>query len=64
MLYEEAGKEVSDVTECLTVLPAPVLMTTTDERLINEAKVELRVNYTLDHFQVQSLLGKIKKYNN
>ena len=46
-----------------TVLPAPLLMLTIDERLINQAKVDLKVNHTLDPFQIQSLLGKYIKNN-
>ena len=38
-------------------------MTTVDERLINQAKVDLKVHQTLDHFQIQVVLGKYTKNN-
>ena len=41
----------------LTVLPEPSVLLSSYETLIGEAKEFLGVNYNLEQFQVQALLG-------
>ena len=60
-LYREAGQEVDDLSEPMSVLPGPMMMTTNDEQLIQQAKVDLQIHHSLDQFQIQSLLGKQPK---
>ena len=57
-LYDEAGKDVDEITKPLTVLPAPIIITTEDERLIYQAKTDLSITHELDQLQIQAILGK------
>ena len=55
-VYNEAGTEEKEVKEEVTVLPSPLILTTSDERLILDTKRELNVLHDLDTFLVQTLL--------
>ena len=59
-LYAEAGTPFLGVDNSeLTVLPEPRILLPYCEKLILEAKDCLKVNFELEPFQVQSLLGII-----
>ena len=62
-LYAEAGKEEPEVNNTMTVLPKPHIMLTSEEQLILKAKNDLRINFVLDQFQIQSLLALINNRN-
>ena len=61
LLYQEAGTWYSGQTnEDITVLPKPLVMYTEAEKLISESKSLLNIQYALDTFQVQTLLGEVR----
>ena len=62
-LYAEAGKEEPEVNNTMTVLPKPHIMQTSEELLILRAKTDLRINFVLDQFQIQSLLALMNNRN-
>ena len=64
LLYQEAGTWYSGQTnDHITVMPKPLVMYTEAERLISDAKSLLKIQYALDPFQIQALLGKSHKKN-
>ena len=63
LLYREAGTPfTSQTNEEMTVLPKPMVMYSEAEQLIIEAKDLLNIEYALDPFQIQALLGIEKSY--
>ena len=60
MLYSQAGCEFNpDESETtVKVLPQPSLLLSSEENLISEAKMVLGIDFCLDDFQIQALLGK------
>ena len=58
LLYSEAGYSCTGFSSSeLTVLPQPMHLTPHAEYLILEAKERLQIQFDLDTFQVQALLG-------
>ena len=58
LLYREAGTPfTSQTNEEMAVLPKPMVMYSEAEQLITEAKGLLNIEYALDPFQIQALLG-------
>ena len=60
--YNEAGTEVEGnrSNDQVIVLPNPSVLHSSDEMLILEAKESLKVQFELEYFQVQALLGRVK----
>ena len=59
-IYEEAGKKlnIEDYDQSkISILPRPLVMRPCEEVLINEAKKDLGITYTLEPFQIQAILG-------
>ena len=65
LLYDMAGSRCTEVSSQgeLTISPQLSSMTKEEETLISEAKTELGVNFDLEHFQLQALLGLIRSSN-
>ena len=63
-LYDLAGTKSAREQTCtlpcrMIVAPNPRIMLTSEENLILEAKEKLHVNFVLEQFQIQALLGTI-----
>ena len=60
ILYSQAGSEFNPAESETTVkvLPQPSLLLSSEENLISEAKMVLGIDFSLDDFQIQALLGK------
>ena len=60
ILYSQAGSEFNPAESETTVkvLPQPSLLLSSEENLISEAKMVLGIDFCLDDFQIQALLGK------
>ena len=58
-LYSQAGTDIREPGERgeVVILPQPHILLTSHEHLIHEAKVSLNINFELEYFQIQSLLG-------
>ena len=62
-LYDQAGLIEKEINNKVSIMPSPHVMSTSDELLISEAKSELRVDFALDEFQLQSLLALLNGHN-
>ena len=64
-LYSQAGTEFTGPVEdsYVKVLPQPQIMMSSHEHMILEAKDALGIEFDLEHFQVQALLGLINHQN-
>ena len=63
-LYDRAGtksvgEQTGTSTSTMIVAPNPKIMFTSEKNMILEAKEKLRVDFVLEQFQVQALLGRI-----
>ena len=47
----------------MVVTPEPQVMLTVEEKLISQAKVDMNIEFQLDHFQIQAILGLINGQN-
>ena len=62
-LYDMAGVEEPEIKSDVVVLPSPHILTTNDERMVTQAKMELSVHHDLDHFQVQACVALLNGNN-
>ena len=62
-LYEIAGTEESEVNNEMSVVPKPHTLSTLEEQLILETKIELGISFELDKFQVQALVALMNNRN-
>ena len=46
-----AGVEEPERTTDVVVLPSPHILTTNDERMVTQAKIDLSVHHDIDHSQ-------------
>ena len=58
-----AGREEPERTSEIVIIPSPNILTTKDERLVTEAKIELSVQHDLDNFQVQACVSLLNGSN-
>ena len=60
MLYREAGSPYTEQNnEEMRVVPKPFVLYSEAEKLISEAKCSLNINFALEAFQIQALLGTV-----
>ena len=58
-LFSEAGGDFTppDSETMVTVLPQPLLLLSSEENLISETKMTLGIDFCLEKFQIQAILG-------
>ena len=62
-LYDTAGHEESEENNAMRVYPSPHMLTTNEEQMIYQAKVDLSIPHDLDCFQVQALVALLNRKN-
>ena len=62
-IYDAIGTTENERTNNAIVVPSPHILRTSDEKLIIEAKTDLKINFELDYFQIQALLAIMNGHN-
>ena len=63
MLYDMAGTEETEQNNEMIIHPGPHILISSEEMLIRDAKLELSIDFELDNFQVQAIVGLLNGKN-